>query len=409
VSGPVSVTGTAPRGSSVEVAPTLVVQTSTGLRDTVVGLPVPLDGHPHTIDDAPDLAGSQLVAVRLAVTGGPGTATGTSAVPVDVSVPSAATAPSTSRDWHVTLLDGQDGAASAAATTVAPSAAGTTTVSTTVQLDLARFEYVGADLVASTFTPPRELPVAVSQQLADALGTSAGGELTATVDLVDVPLRVTAVLPTVPSAPDRVAVLADADLLSRVLIGEGRLEPVVDGWWVDDPRPGTVRALRALDLGDVSTEASIVDELRRGPLQATVTAVLVLLVGAAGVMLLAGTALVVAADRPARSAEVARLRALGSTRRSASRIVLAELGLVLGTLVAIGIAVGAGLAAAVGPALVLSDTGGRPVPPATFAWPWAGEGALAAALVAGVLVVAGVATAVVVSRSGAEQLRAADA
>jgi hypothetical protein len=408
--GSVTVTGTAPAGSSVEATPTLVLEGPSGVRQAVTGSTVPLDGRPHTLDDADGLAGSHLVAVRLAVTGAPLTATGTAAdATIDVTVPSAGSPSAAARDWHVNLLDDEDDAG-ITATTTSRATSGETTISTTVRLDLPALEYVGADLVATTFAPPKELSVAVSQQLADALGdASPGGRLSATVDLVDLPLRVAAVVPTVPSAPGRAAVLVDADALSRLLIGQGQLDSVVDGWWIGHPRAGSARALRALDLGDVVTRSATADQLRRGPLQATVTAALVLLVAAAALMLLAGTALVVGADRPSRSAEVARLRAMGATRRAAARVVLVELVLVLGTLVLTGLAVGAAVAAAVGPDLVLSDTGRAPIPPATSEWPWSTEAMLALALLAGVLLVVVASVRVVVGRSGPEQLRAGDA
>ncbi|MET0822412.1 MAG: FtsX-like permease family protein [Aeromicrobium sp.] len=407
--GRITVTGTPPDGTSAEAAVTLVVEGPSGVRQTVTGSTVPLDGRPRTLDEADDLAGSHIVAVRLALTGGPSSATGTSAAAtVDVTVPSAGSTAAAPRDWHVHLLDEQDGS-STAADTSSRQTSGTTTVSTRVRLDPAQLEYGGVDLVASIFAPPTELPIAMSRQLADALGgVSTGGRLSATVDLVDLPLRVEAVVPTVPSAPGRPAVLADADTLSRLLISKGQLDTVVDGWWIGEPQAGTARALKALDLGDVVTRSATADQLRRGPLQATVTAALVLLVVAAGLMLLAGAGLVVGADRPSRSAEVARLRAMGATRRAAARIVLVELTLVLGVLVLTGLAVGAAAAAAVGPDLVLSDTGRAPVPPATWAWPWATEATLALALLAGVLVVVAASTRIVVGRSGPDQLRAGD-
>ena len=46
-------------------------------------------------------------------------------------------------------------------------------------------------------------------------------------------------VPTVPSAPGQLAVLADVDALSRALIDGGRLDPVVDAWWVGRPAAGT--------------------------------------------------------------------------------------------------------------------------------------------------------------------------
>ena len=103
--------------------------------------------------------------------------------------------------------------------------------------------FADGDLLATGFARPSAVPVAVSQRLADVVGTKVGGGISATVEGVPVPLEIVAIVPTVPSAPGGVAVLADADTLSRMLIAAGHLEPVVDAWWVADPTPETARAL----------------------------------------------------------------------------------------------------------------------------------------------------------------------
>jgi predicted lysophospholipase L1 biosynthesis ABC-type transport system permease subunit len=205
-----------------------------------------------------------------------------------------------------------------------------------------------------------------------------------------------------------VAVLADADTLSRMLIGSGHLEPVVDAWWVAHPARGTARDLSNLDLGTVTTRSGVAAQLERGPLRAMVPAALILLAVAAGLLLLAGAALVVGADRPARSAEVARLRALGLTRRQVARLVLVEHGLLLGLLVLTGALVGAVASVGLGPHLIRSDVGVAPVPEVALVWPWALESGVVAAALVGCLLIATVVALVVVRRSGPAQLRAAD-
>ena len=139
-----------------------------------------------------------------------------------------------------------------------------------------------------------------------------------------------------------------------------------------------------------------------------VPAALTLLVVAAGLLLLAGAALVVGADRPARSAEVARLRALGLARREVTRLVLIEHGILLGLLVLAGALVGVVASLALGPSLVRSDVGVAPVPGAVLVWPWSLEAAVVAGALAGCLLIAAVITLFVVRRSGPAQLRAAD-
>jgi len=182
----------------------------------------------------------------------------------------------------------------------------------------------------------------------------------------------------------------------------------VDAWWVADPARHTSRDLDRLDLGEVTTRAAVAAQLERGPLRAMVPAALVVLVVAAVLLLLAGAALVVGADRPARSAEAARLRALGLTHREVARLVLLEHGILLGLVVLTGAVVGAVASIALGPSLVRSDVGVAPVPPALLVWPWSREAVAVTGVLVGCLLIAAVITFVVVRRSGPAQLRAAD-
>jgi predicted lysophospholipase L1 biosynthesis ABC-type transport system permease subunit len=193
-----------------------------------------------------------------------------------------------------------------------------------------------------------------------------------------------------------------------MLIGAGYLEPVVDAWWVAHPAPGTARALDRLDLGDVTTRGEVAAQLRQGPLRASIPAALLLLVVAAVLLLLAGTALVIGADRTARSAEVARLRALGLTRRAAMRLVLTEHGILLGVLVLTGALVGAVASLALAPNLIRSDVGVAPVPAAVLEWPWLPGVGVVAGVLLGCLAIAAAITLVAVRRSGAGQLREVD-
>jgi hypothetical protein len=310
-------------------------------------------------------------------------------------------------DWHVQTLDPDDSPITASAVGD-DAAAGGARLRVTAQVDPQFLALTDGALLATTFTTPDVLPVAVSQRLADATGTRVGGELRSTVDGVSVPIEVVAIVPTVPSAPGRATVLADAETLSRMLVGAGRVEPVVDAWWVADPTASTVRALTGLGLGDVVTRTGLADQLQQGPLRAAVPAALIVLVVAACSLLVAGVALVVGADRRTRSAEVARLRALGVTRRAATRLVFTEHAIVLTLLVVVGALVGAVASVAIAPDLVRSDVGTAPVPAAVLHWPWAREMALVAGGLAACLVVAAVLTIGAVRRSGVEQLRTED-
>jgi hypothetical protein len=278
----------------------------------------------------------------------------------------------------------------------------------TAGVEVTALPYADATVLGTAFTPPPDVPVAVSQDLVDAIGAKVGGELSAIVGEVDVPLRVTAVVPTVPSAPGRAAVLADADTLSRSLIAAGRLDPVVDAWWVGHPSSSTVRALRALQIGDVTTREDVTRTLAQGPLGVTTPSALLTLALAAAVLLLVGVALLLSAERQRRSAEVARLRALGLTPRTARRVLLVEHAAFLVPLVLAGALVGVVASVAVGPHLVRSDLGAAPVPAAVVAWPWTGEALVVVGLLLGSLGIAAAATAVHVRRSDPALLRSGD-
>jgi len=294
------------------------------------------------------------------------------------------------------------------ATIAVDSTASGTVLNTSTRVDLSYLAYTGADLLATAFEVPPDIPVAVSQQLVEAIGTKVGGEISATVGDAVLPLRVTAVVPTVPSAPGRIAVLADLDTLSRALIHAGRLDPVVDAWWVGHPTPHTERALGDLGLGDLTTRDGTTKQLAEGPMRVTVPAALVMLVAAGGVLLLAGAALLVSADQRRRSAEVARLRALGLTRGGAWRLLFAEHVAFLVPLVLIGALVGAVASVALGPSLIRSDIGAAPVPEAVVVWAWSAQAVLVAGLLLGCFVIAAVVAALHVRRAETAQLRAGD-
>lgn len=385
--GTVELVGRAPDGVALQVVPTAVVQDATGFRSATSAEMVPLDGRAHPLAwRTPIGPDRQLVAVRLEVEAVPGAelpAT-TAQVSVRLRVPQAgAGAP----DWRVTAL-GRDTPVRGSG--VAVDGAG---VTVTAGVDVTYLAYTGVDLLATAFAPPEAVPVAVSQDLVDAVGAGVGDELSALVAETVLPLQVAAVVPTVPSAPGRVAVLADADTVSRALLAAGRSEPVVDGWWVGDPTPATADALRALEVGDVTTRDDLATELAQGPLRVTVPTALLGLTGAAVVLLLAGVGLLLGGDRQRRAAEVTRLRALGLTRQDVRRLLLLEHAAFLVPLVALGGLVGGLAATTLGPHLVRSDLGAAPVPEAVVAWPWAAEGLLVGALLLGSLTLVAVVTA----------------
>ncbi|SFC57587.1 FtsX-like permease family protein [Nocardioides terrae] len=408
----IEATGRAPDHSSITASVTAVVQDPSGFRSSVVAATLPLDGRPHPVDWRGQIgAGARLVAVRLDLDGDPGTvpdsgagnvATGEVSVTLDIPGATAGSDPA----WR--LLSLQRDSPVRGATVSVESRTGGVALTATTGIDLEYFTFTGASVLATAFAPPADVPVAVSQDLVDAVGTKVGGTLAATVGDAAVPLRVVAVVPDVPSAPGRVAVLADIDTLTRSLIDAGRLDPVVDAWWFARPAPDLVRVLRGTHLGEVTTRQQVAAQMSHGPLRVTVPTALAVLVVAAGLMFLAGVGLVLSADAQRRSADVARLRALGLTRRGARRVLLVEHAVFIVPLMLVGALVGILGAVVVGPQLIRSDVGAAPVPSAVVALPWAAETLLGGGLLVAALVVTAVLTARQVSRSGPADLRAGD-
>jgi hypothetical protein len=397
--------GAAAGGTTLLVTPTVVVEDATGFRSAVSAEPVLVDGAPHPVRWQSAPGSGRLVALRLQVSDAPGEEPqeGIDGVSVALRIPSEQPSVGAS-DWEVRAL-GQHSPVRGASSISLDATGDGVVLRTSARLDLTYLAYTGADLLATTFAAPSAVPVAVSQQLADAVGAEVGGEISANVGQTVIPLRVTAVVPTIPSVPGRVAVLADIDTLSRALIHAGRLDSVVDSWWVAEPSSQTERAVRELELGDVTTRNDVAAQLARGPMRVTVPATLLVLVVTAALLLLAGAGLVVSGDQRQRAAEVARLRALGLTRRETARVLLAEHGSVLVLLVSLGVAAGAVASVAIGPGLVRSDLGVAPVPPAAVVWPWASELAVVGGLLLACVVVVRVVTAARVRRSDLAQLR----
>ncbi|MFG1992678.1 permease [Actinoplanes sp. NPDC048988] len=372
------------------VVPRLVFEDGTGLRTACTGPETPLDGRAHRLAGCAPAAAARLVAVALQPVGVADEAEG--AVEATLTVPGA-TGPSS---W------------------TAHQAAQLASPAVTVTGDRVRLRavvqfadpYDGArQLVASSFPDPREVPVAVSQRLADDLHAGPGSTLSLSYGNTPVPARVTEVIPTVPSAPGAPAVLADLDLLSRALISHGDLESPVTAWWIGDP--ARTSTLEALGLGPVTTRAGEAARLTGSPVRAAQPAAMRLLVAAAVVLLLGGVLLHVASDLRDRALEVARLRGLGVSRREIRAALFGEHAGVILPLLLCGAAVGALATWGVAPLMIRSDTGAQPVPAAAAHWPWGREALLLGFLTVAAGIVVTVTVAVQARRADAAHLRVA--
>ncbi|MDG4830717.1 permease [Solwaraspora sp. WMMD1047] len=396
-----TIAGTSTSASPTVVTPRLLWQDGTGMRTACTGEAVPLDGATRPLTNCAPDDELRLVAVSLAATPA---ADGTS---TDIAVTLAVPDSRPEAGWAATSAPPNPGQLSGAAVTVTGTARGAE-LRMTARVQLTSPEIAARTLVATAFPDPGPVPVAVSDRFADELDAGPGTPLSLSVGTIAVPVTVVEVLPAIPAAPGAAAILADWDALSRALVLNGNLEPVVDAWWVGEPARADAAARAAdLHLGPVTTRAGEAARLVGSPPRAGLPAALRLLVPAAAALLLAGVILHVSFDLRVRAVEVARLRALGMFRREIQAVLLGQHAGVVLSLLAAGVVVGALATRVVAPLMIRSDLGGTPVPAVAPTWPWVAETVLVALLLLGCAVAA---TAVVLAqarRADAAQLRVA--
>lgn len=387
--------------AGLTVAPTLVVQVSGGARQSVTGTPVPLDGAPHAqVLTLPADAALQVVAVGLEVVVGSEVdvlSLPLEGRPLDVTVTLGAAGTRV-----VAPADGWSGAVATDSSDLLRTPGDVTvrqdgaaaTLAGRVSLVAAGLVTGPAHLVLAGFAPPTDVPVLLRDDLATALAAEAGDTLGLDLGGTTVVARVVGVAPGGAALPRGASLLADHDALTRAVAVQGPLGDLVDAWWfAGDVDPEAVAAqATAAGLGDAETRRDLAAHLRDDPLRIGVQLALWLLVAAALVLAVAGTVVQTAAALEARAVDVARLQGMGASRRDVVSTLMVEHGVVSVLVVAAGAVVGAVTAVVVGPRLVVSATGGVPVPAPVAVWPWAAQSVvLVVLLVACTAVVAPVA------------------
>ncbi|MEU4216430.1 FtsX-like permease family protein [Actinoplanes sp. NPDC026623] len=396
--GTFTLAGTASGAVPLAVIPKLLLQDPTGLRTLCTGAPIQLDGTPHRVTGCAPADGMRLVAVALPVDVDPYDlfAATRSRLAVTLTLPGPA---GDVAGWNTLSAEPvANQLFDPAMTTAGNRMRMTGTVQLGGQPDAA------LTLVTMAFPAPDVVPAVVSERLADDLGVTIGSPLDVAFGATAVSVKITGIVPAVPSAPGSATILADLDTLSRYLTARGDLEYPVDAWWVGAPARSDVAGLH---LGTVTTRAGETARLTAGPLNAGLPAVLRLLVPAAVLLLLAGVFLHVTHDLRDRAVEVARLRGIGMTGREIRTTLLGQHAFVLLPLLAAGALVGALGTVIVAPLLIRSETGAVLIPSVTPAWPWAAETLLLVLLVAGSTLAVGVVAGVQARRAGAAQLRVA--
>ncbi|MEQ8143791.1 ABC transporter permease [Streptomyces sp. OP7] len=214
--------------------------------------------------------------------------------------------------------------------------------------------------------------VATDRYLAST-GARIGQRLNVDINGDIVPVRLVRAVRELPTAPsgtpdDGGALLVDLRSVNRALQARGGGPVLPNEWWLagGPGRAATVAAaLRDrpdIDPSRVVVRDEIAAELRDDPFGAGPGNAFAAAALAAAALTAVGFAVSAAGALRDRSAEFAVLRALGASRRRLARVVLVEYGVLVGTALAVGVLLGAVLARAVIPLVMLTAEATRPLP-----------------------------------------------
>ncbi|GGR15411.1 FtsX-like permease family protein [Streptomyces griseomycini] len=237
---------------------------------------------------------------------------------------------------------------------------------------------------------PEVTAVATDRYLASA-GARPGQRLDVRIGGSTVPVRIVRAVRELPSVPtggadDGGALLLDLRTVNRVLQArDGGSVPPTE-WWLATAPDASARVAEALrgrpdvDPSQVVVRDEIAEELREDPFGAGPGAAFGAAALAAAALAAVGFAVGAAGSLRERSAEFAVLRALGASRRRLARVVVVEHGVLVALALAVGVLLGAVLARAVIPLLLLTAEATRPVPSVLVELPAGRVAALLAAV-----------------------------
>jgi len=198
------------------------------------------------------------------------------------------------------------------------------------------------------------LPIAISASVSDTVGPVT--ELVLAGEALQAEATVVAVLPAVPGAAARPAVLADLSALNRYLLSTSEEVASPDQLWIDTSDPDTIAAgLRA--QGAVVTATT---ELARSPLAEAAGLSLWLAAGGCLALAVVSLAAVSAATLRERRVDVVALTVVGVDASAQARGRLAELLVVVASGLLSGAVAGALISAIVSPVLARSVVDGVP-------------------------------------------------
>ncbi|MFI5566534.1 FtsX-like permease family protein [Streptomyces sp. NPDC051740] len=214
--------------------------------------------------------------------------------------------------------------------------------------------------------------VATDRYLASA-GARAGQRVDVRIGGVTVPLRLARAVRELPSTPtggkdDGGALLVDLRSVNRMIQARQGESVLPNEWWLATAPGASARVAEALrgrpdiDPSRVVVRDEIAAELRDDPFGAGPGTAFGAAALAAAALTAVGFAVSAAGSLRERSAEFAVLRALGASRRRLARVVLVEQGVLVGLALVVGVLLGAVLARAVIPLVMLTAEATRPVP-----------------------------------------------
>ncbi|MEU3659820.1 ABC transporter permease [Streptomyces sp. NPDC032940] len=222
---------------------------------------------------------------------------------------------------------------------------------------------------------PPQLTAVATDRFLDSAGARAGQSVDVALDGRTVTVRITRAvraLPTTgataPADKDGGALLVDLRSVNRVLQARYGESLAPTEWWLrtaPGKAAGVAAALRAfpdVDPAQVVVRDELAGQLRDDPFGAGPGTAFTAAAGVAAALAAVGFAVSATGSLRERGAEFAVLRALGAPRRRLARAVAVEQGVLVVLALLVGTALGAVLARAVVPLIVLTPEAAHPVP-----------------------------------------------
>ncbi|WP_436736887.1 FtsX-like permease family protein [Streptomyces sp. BBFR102] len=256
---------------------------------------------------------------------------------------------------------------------------------------------VDVTVAAERPKPPRLTAVATPRFLASS-GASTGSVVDVPVGSETLSAEITGTVAAVPTTGDRSpgadegedggALLLDLAAVNAALHAIGADAPVPGEWWLRTAPGDAAKTAAALaarpdtDPEQITDRQAIGERLRDDPLGAGPQAALLAVAVVAAALAAVGFAVSAAGSLRERGAELSVLRALGAPRRQLARLIAIEQAVLIGIALLVGPLLGAVLARAVVPLVVLTGEATRPLPEVLVELPAGQVAALLAAVVA---------------------------